>query len=683
VSLFLLTSLLISFPLFSQVSLQWQKFYGGPAKQGDMSKGMVADDLGNVYVTGSSAGANNKTDYVTIKYNSLGEEQWTARYDGFGGSEEAQAIAIDKWGNIYVAGYSETATGSYDFATVKYNNAGVQQWASRFNGPGNGMDYAAAMKVDKDGNVYVSGYATMEGLSSDGAVVKYNTDGVLQWARYFNGSGNGPDIAFAMAIDTVTSDIYVTGNTTSTNYNEDYVTIKYSSAGVQQWIRTYSGPATFIDDGREIATDSKGNVYVSGLSRTLPYRWDCVTIKYDVSGNVVWLAQYSGPGNEICQPNDMITDKAGNVYITGFTLDNRNRYLCATLKYNSEGVQQWVQLYSGNADGDNIGWSIALDSQDNVYIAGETSGSSSYHDYITLKYTPAGTLQWAERYDVSNLINRPSAIVVNQFNDVFVTGSVRTYADNDADYYDYATIKYKQAIPLVVTASPDTTVYYGYGSNCVQLKVAASGGYAPYVFIWSYGGLFISSQSITVCPTATTSYTVIAQDAMGQTATASVVVNVIDVRCGNGLKKVLVCHKGKEVCIAEAAVEEHLKHGDVLGSCAATKGSYMVKEESRQNTLAPNSLLGEQTFTFSVYPNPTNGVATISYQIPTDARVSIKLFDLTGRELSTIIEARKTAGHYTAAMNLKDIPSGVYLCRMTVSGKNSQSAYTIKVNVVK
>jgi uncharacterized delta-60 repeat protein len=681
--LFFVMSLFISFPLFSQVSLEWQKFYGNPSKQGDMSKGMVADDLGNVYVTGSSAGVNNKTDYVTIKYNTSGEQQWIARYDGFGGTEEANAIAIDKWGNIYVAGHSETGTGSYDFATVKYNNAGVQLWAARFNGPGNGQEYAAAMKVDKDGNVYVSGFATVNGPSSDCAVIKYNTSGVLQWARYYNGTGNGPDIAFAMAVDTLTSDVYVTGNTTSTNYNEDYVTIKYSSAGVEQWVRTYNGTAsgTFIDDAREIATDSKGNVYVSGLSRTLPTRWDCVTIKYDASGNVAWLAKYSGPGNFMCQPNDMITDKAGNVYITGSTQNDRYRYLCATLKYNSEGVQQWVQLYSSNPDGDNIGWSLALDGQDNIYVASDCyGGSSSAIDYITLKYNPAGMQQWVERYDVSNLINYPSAIAVNKFYDVFVTGSVRTYADNSGDYYDYATIKYKQPIPVLVTASPDTTVYYGYGSHCVQLKAAASGGYPPYNFVWSFGGLYLSRPSLVVCPTATTTYTVIVQDGMGQTATSSVVVKVIDVRCGNGLKKVLVCHKGKDLCIAEVAVEEHLRHGDVLGSCTETTNNNIVKIETGRLNAKQQVL---QDVAFTVYPNPTSGTATISYKLSFDARVSIKLFDLMGREMTTVMEGRKSAGYYTATMSTNNIASGVYLCRMTVSDKNSQSTQTIKINVVK
>ena len=140
--------------------LTMRKFYSN-SKQNDQARGMVADDEGNVYITGISTGVSNKSDYVTIKDNTSGIEQWVARYNGFDGNDEAQAIAIDKSGNIYVTGYSEKSIGSYDFATVKYNNAGTQQWVTSFNGPGNGLDWAHAIKLDKDGNVYVCGFATV------------------------------------------------------------------------------------------------------------------------------------------------------------------------------------------------------------------------------------------------------------------------------------------------------------------------------------------------------------------------------------------------------------------------------------------------------------------------------------------------------------------------------------------
>ena len=670
---------------FSQVSLQWQKFYGNSSAQNDQARGMVADDVGNIYVTGISAGVNNKPDYLTIKYNSSGEQQWVDRYDGFGGNDEVQAIAIDKSGNIYVTGFSENGAGSYDFATLKYNNAGVQEWAMRFNGPANGLDYATAIKVDKNGNVYVSGFATVQGSSSDCAVIKYNSSGVLQWARYHDGSGHGSDVAFAMALDPVTSDVYVTGNTESENWNEDYIVIKYSTDGSEQWVRTYNGTANTIDDGRLITLDPKGNVYVSGISRAPGNVYDCTTIKYNPSGDMLWVTRYSGPANNICQPNSMIADKTGNIYITGFTLSSQYKYLCTTIKYNSDGIQQWVQLYSGIPGGQNIGWSITLDSQENIYVAGESSGSSTSIDYITLKYSPDGVQQWAERYDVSNLINSAVSIAVNKFNDVFVTGSVRTYADNTADDYDYATIKYIQTAPLVVTAKPDTTVYYGYGSNCVLLKATVAGGVAPFTFIWS-PGTNTNNQFITVCPTTTSSYTVTVKDANGTTATATAAIQVIDVRCGNQGNKVVICHKGQELCIAAAAVAEHLQHGDLLGSCTKinNNGSDVKVNEYAADILRSNTERKEAgVFAFEIFPNPISSTSIANYWIPADAYVSIKLLDVTQREIATIEQGMKKAGKHTSAINSKHLTPGIYLCRIIINSSGSQLVRTQKIIVTK
>ncbi|MNG02075.1 hypothetical protein D3C84_850830 [compost metagenome] len=122
-----------------------------------------------------------------------------------------------------------------------------------------------------------------------------------------------------------------------------------------------------------------------------------------------------------------------------------------------------------------------------------------------------------------------------------------------------------------VDAGADKYVVYGYGSNCTTLTGAAGGGVAPYTFSWSPGGSTPDNVSTEVCPTVTTTYTLTVTDSNGCSQTDGVTVYVNDVRCGNKMDKVKVCHKGKEICIAPQAVEAHLKHGDILGSCAARK----------------------------------------------------------------------------------------------------------------
>src|SRR5438132_666734 len=85
-------------------------------------------------------------------------QAWVARYNGPGNSyDEATAIAADGSGNVYVTGYSEGSAG-YDYATIKYDTAGQQQWIRRYVGPAHAGDYASAIAVDGSSNIYVAGY---------------------------------------------------------------------------------------------------------------------------------------------------------------------------------------------------------------------------------------------------------------------------------------------------------------------------------------------------------------------------------------------------------------------------------------------------------------------------------------------------------------------------------------------
>ncbi|MFV8327225.1 SprB repeat-containing protein [Flavobacterium sp. ZS1P14] len=115
-------------------------------------------------------------------------------------------------------------------------------------------------------------------------------------------------------------------------------------------------------------------------------------------------------------------------------------------------------------------------------------------------------------------------------------------------------------------AGPDQSVFLGY-SNCTQLTGTATGGVAPYSYSWSPGGSSPQSNTTQVCPEIATIYTLKVTDANGYCRTDNVIINVHDVRCGKGLEKVLLCHHGEEICINRIFVQEHLDHGDRLGSC--------------------------------------------------------------------------------------------------------------------
>jgi len=152
----------------------WVKRYDGPLKGNDCPEAIAADGSGNTYVTGWSEGLNTGIDYTTIKYNPNGKQLWAKRYNAYGNcSDAAKALVVDGSGNVYITGYSGSQDAGTDFATIMYNPAGKQLCVIRYNGPGNLDDRAKAIAIDKSGNIYVAGESTGSGTGYDFATIKY------------------------------------------------------------------------------------------------------------------------------------------------------------------------------------------------------------------------------------------------------------------------------------------------------------------------------------------------------------------------------------------------------------------------------------------------------------------------------------------------------------------------------
>jgi hypothetical protein len=202
----------------------WLKRYNGPGNAGDGAIAMAMDDSGNIYVTGNSYGSG-VSDYATIKYYPNGDTAWVRRYDV---SEDAHAaaIAVDGSGNVYVTGFSYTSGTSDDYVTIKYYPHGDTAWVRRYDGPGNFADNAHAIALDDFGNIYVTGYSYGSGTVCDYATIKYYPNGDTAWVRRYNGPGNGYDDARAIALDD-SGNIYLTGFSYGSGTVYDYATIKY------------------------------------------------------------------------------------------------------------------------------------------------------------------------------------------------------------------------------------------------------------------------------------------------------------------------------------------------------------------------------------------------------------------------------------------------------------------------
>ena len=271
---------------YSSGGTAWVRRYNGPGNGYDFPTDIAVDSNANVYVTGCSFDSNSYYDYATVKYYPNGDTAWVRRYNGpWFGYDEANDLTIGGSGNVYITGTSMGANGMVDYATIKYYPNGDTAWVRRYNDPGNGDDIAYSVAVDRLGSVYVTGSVDASGSFTDYATIKYYPNGDTGWIRGYNGPGDRNDEALVLAVDS-SGNVYVTGESVGSGSSYDYATIKYYPNGDTAWVRRYNGPGNSIDEGYDIKVNDSGNVYVTGRSDNLTTFYDYTTIKYSPTGEV-------------------------------------------------------------------------------------------------------------------------------------------------------------------------------------------------------------------------------------------------------------------------------------------------------------------------------------------------------------------------------------------------------------
>jgi hypothetical protein len=441
---------------------------------------MAVDANGNVFVTGYSYVAGY-SDFVTLAYSGAGALLWQNLFNrGGNDSDVPTALALDGSGNVFVTGSSYIG-GSNDYATVAYTGAGVQLWDQLYDGPGNAHDSAAAVAVDRLGNVFVTG-SSYSGSSYDYATIKYSSAGTPLWTNRYDGPANYDDAAVDVATDG-SGNAVVTGNTFSGSsldpggFNYDFATIKYSGSGATLWTNRYDAAANYDDYGTAAAVDSSGNVLVSGDGDTIKYSdagvplWtnsnnggaaglaldggDNVVVacanystrKYSSAGVLLWTNRYKGPGNSD-ELSAMAMARNGNVIVTGKSVGSSGNWDYATVAYSSNGIALWTNRFDAGWNNFDEATAVVADGNGNVFVTGHSVGGGTSLDYATIKYSGAGVPLWTNRYNgPANSDDYAYALAVDRSGNVFVTGA----SDNGGGFTAYATIKYSAAGALLWT----------------------------------------------------------------------------------------------------------------------------------------------------------------------------------------------------------------------------------------
>ncbi|HIE06037.1 MAG TPA: hypothetical protein EYP58_04475 [bacterium (Candidatus Stahlbacteria)] len=422
---------------------EWVRRYDGPASKVDGGMAIAVDNDGNVYVTGRSANTPSTFECTTIKYDSSGTEQWISKYHGpatSGYTDTGWCITVDNGNNIYVAAASRDSLTIDDIATIKYNPAGDTLWIRRYNGPGDDYDWPFDIAVDDKSNVYITGRSVGAGTAHDYITLKYDSAGSEKWAKRYNGTGNGADEAYSIGVDH-DGNVYVTGTSTGAGTGLDFATIKYDSLGNEVWVRRYHTTGEMDEFSSSLAVDSSGNLYVSGgtwkFLQGVPS--DYITIKYNPAGDTVWSRRYNGPGNDDDIPEEIEVDRWGNVTVTGESwggAGSRVDYL--TIQYDPLGNENWQKRYDGPLHQIDRPSAIYVDARGNVYVTGKSRGSID-DDYLTVVYDHNGSEITVQRYDgPGDWADAPQDVVADDLGNFYVTG----LSGGVNTTYDFATIKY-------------------------------------------------------------------------------------------------------------------------------------------------------------------------------------------------------------------------------------------------
>ena len=330
-------------------ALTWNTFLGGAIES--HGHDVVLDANKNIYVVGISnsswgspvraySGAN--FDAFVAKLSPSGALLWNT-FLGGDGDDMCHSIALDPAGNIYVAGTANLTWGSpvrayqggmHDVWAAKLDTNGGLQWNTFLGGDQN--DTPAAVAVDGSGNIYVCGESVstwgspiVPFSSYDGFLARLNGAGGLVWNTFF-GSGD-LDVAWDVAVDG-SGGVCVTGWSDSSwgipvrafMGSTDAFVAKFGSNGSMAW-NTFLGSPNNTVGGYRIVTDSRGDIYIAGLSNDSwgapvnPFAGagDGFAAKLSAAGGLLWHSFLGGSGYDMAE--SIAVDGSGNVFVGGYS----------------------------------------------------------------------------------------------------------------------------------------------------------------------------------------------------------------------------------------------------------------------------------------------------------------------------------------------------------------------------
>jgi len=297
---------------------------------------------------------------------------------------------------------------------------------------GTGDDSGSNVFVDSESNIYLAGSSAGKAL-----MVKYNSSLGLEWSRVLTSRTVRDVVA-------LNGDAYFTGEIDTSIFTSNYDLllrrIGKDKILEDEWEKTINYGA--VDRGKGIAKDSKGNIYITGggdMGSLLQH--NLVLLKYYPNGTLTWGRNISKTRYLVEQGADIAIDSSDNVYVAGV----KNQKPNANVLYSNQ-YKGWLLKYDFNGDliwNKTIGIEnnytdlrgVAVDGFGNVYVVGNVLPASN-NDIIILKYNGNGDLIWNKNFAGAGN-EYANGISVDNLGNVYVVGYKAVDGDVDLLFLKY------------------------------------------------------------------------------------------------------------------------------------------------------------------------------------------------------------------------------------------------------
>jgi len=537
--------------------------------------------------------------------------EWVKVYGQPHTDDVPTSVDTDLEGNVYIGATLNYGNGMDKVRIAKYSAAGILSWSKIFT-PDFAYSYLELVSMDTDsiGNICILVNVSITDAKSRTVLQKYNGSGTKLWT-VVEKLTDVYVIPTAMSVDKL-GYVYVAGTLAywgSGNPNSsDYFVFKYNKMGSKSWGAIYNGTANKGDEALDIIADAAGNCYVTGRTMQVDSRSGVkspqnTTIKYSGAGYFQWARNYAYGLEYYGINHNLELDGLGNPYLFLFSSAEFGPVItniATVIKYNNAGTQIWTKSITG------LVYSPLTSTTDfagNCYLAGGVKGPGSEHyNYSTYKVSSGGVLLWNARYNGDTTTwDLPSHIAVDAAGDVYVTGT------------SAAGPPYGPPTAFVLLKRPKATTIK-YSPSGSQLWVTKYSGLKTDPGPWAVG------TRLRVHGSGSTPLVYVA----GST------VNVIP---------------GEESQLEDLLL---LKYNP-------------AKVKTANSTLEPIGLISPVSdYKLSAAPNPFKSSTVIRFDLPYDAQVSLKIYDVSGREVRTLVNGKRSAGSYQALFDAGRLISQQY-----------------------